>query len=93
MDTLFCYQCGKKEFGIFINYGSYIMKCVRCRADGPATSFMAVGPKLTGSYRAIEVDSDFNSVETIFEGDIQEGIAKIKAETEKGKLIQLIKIS
>jgi len=87
-----CAQCGESELGTFVRYGSFFLECLHCSASGTATSFISIIPMLEGIYRAIDVDKDMDSTEIIFEGDIAEGIAKIRKEADKGKLIQLVKI-
>jgi hypothetical protein len=91
-NKLRCEQCGGQDFGSFVQYGSYSMKCLLCKADGPATSFMAIEPGLHGVYEAMEVDKDLKLKEKLFKGEITEGLGKIKAEAGKGKLIWLIKL-
>jgi len=88
-NELICENCKGRNFGSFVHYGSWIIKCLDCQADGPATSFLAISADLTGDFEAIEVDKDLNSTEIIFKGDIKVGIEKIKEEARKGKTIQL----
>lgn len=89
-NELICASCKGRNFGSFIHFGSLTLKCLDCKADGPATSFSAVSINLTGNVEALEVDEFLNPKGIIFKGDIKIGIEKIKTEAQKGKIIQLI---
>jgi hypothetical protein len=92
MDDIICEKCKGNNFGTFVQYGSWIVRCVDCKACGPVTSFIAIHPHLAGHYHAVEVDEELQSKGTIFEGDIKEGLEVIKAEAQKGKMIQLQRV-
>jgi DNA-directed RNA polymerase subunit RPC12/RpoP len=87
-----CEYCGSDNLDSFVNGNSYIFKCLNCKKDGPATSFMSISKELQGQYELIEVDQDLNRRETIWTGEIEEGIDRIRLETSKRKLIWLKKL-
>jgi hypothetical protein len=53
---------------------------------------MSISKELQGQYELIEVDQDLNRKETIWTGEIEEGIDRIRLETSKSKLIWLKKL-
>jgi len=87
-----CEHCGADNLDSFVNGGSYIFKCLTCKKDGPATSFRSISKDLHGQYELIEVDQDLTRRETLWTGEIKEGIDRIQLETSKGKLIWLKKV-
>jgi hypothetical protein len=91
-NELICENCKGRNFGSFIHYGSWTLKCLDCKASGLVTSFLAVSSNLAGDFEAIEVDEDLNSKARIFKGNIKEGIEKIKASAQEGKIIQLKRV-
>lgn len=90
---LICEKCKGRDFGTFVHYGSWILTCLNCKVDGPATSFIAVAPNLSGNFEAIVVDKDLNHKETIFRGDVKKGgIEIIRTEAQKGNRIFIKKV-
>jgi hypothetical protein len=46
-----CEKCGVTVFDSLVQHSSYILRCSSCREIGPATSWVVVGPKWTGTVR------------------------------------------
>ena len=44
-DDLGCEKCGDTAFDSLVQHGSYLLRCSSCHALGPATSWIALGPK------------------------------------------------
>ena len=47
-----CTKCGGTKFEPLVQYGSFILRCTSCREFGPASSWLSVGPRLSGTVNA-----------------------------------------
>lgn len=88
---LVCEECGRQNMAAFVQYGSFLYRCLSCKALGPTTSFVSAKRSLSGSYEVIEVDNSLATDRTIFRGDINEGLNAIIEAANSGKLILLRK--
>ncbi|MCP4602301.1 MAG: hypothetical protein GY847_17585 [Proteobacteria bacterium] len=89
MTELECGGCGESDWGTFVQYGSYVYKCLTCGQNGPVTSFMAIAPGLVDQYEAIIVDDELNEEKVLTIG-IGSTISKVVAEAANtGKLVWL----
>lgn len=43
-----CPTCGSTALSTFVERGSFFSRCDACGIEGPATSWIAVAPRLTG---------------------------------------------
>lgn len=90
---LICEECGRQDMAAFVHYGSFLYRCLSCKASGAATSFASAKRSLSGSYEAFEVDSSLAIERVIFRGNIHEGLNTIVEAADYGKLILLRKAS
>lgn len=66
-----------------------MLKCLSCKASGPVTSYLAVGPKLTQKYKAVVVNENFQEEEILAEGTGPTIFEIVYKEAGKGRLIWL----
>lgn len=66
-DEAVCEECGARDLHMIVQHGSYLLICKAC-GFGPATSFVAIAPHLTGHYRAVIIDDDWHEIDIIGEG-------------------------
>ncbi|OQP57091.1 hypothetical protein A3860_11025 [Niastella vici] len=84
-----CHICDSESFHTLVNYGSYYLQCSNCDTQNVATSFIAIGPQLTGKYDIIEVDDQINEIKKLATGKIANFITMISKEAYQGKIILL----
>ena len=84
-----CSRCGSHNFGSFVQYRRYIVKCLECGNDGSSTHYQSVEPGLKGHYQALTIDAMFNIINVIAEGPMTEVKDVVQTEAAKGKLIWL----
>ena len=83
-----CVDCGPDDIRNVVRHGSFIVMCARCR-QGPATSFLTVGPRLEGAYRASVVDEDWKEVGFVAEGSGDAFLKAVGAAAGRGELVEL----
>jgi hypothetical protein len=79
--TMRCESCDGSDFESLVHYGSYILRCRSCRSSGPATSWIAVGPRWSGSVRVFRDGDETGS--PILEGvgsDLWREIGRLAAD-------------
>lgn len=84
-----CAKCGATNFGMFVHYGSYVLRCFECGTAGPATSFMAIESDLTGRFQAVLVDETMKEKQILAEGTCPEIAGKVEEEADKGNWVWL----
>lgn len=84
-----CSKCGATNLGMFVHYGSYVLRCLECGTAGPATSFMAIESCLPGRYQAILVDETMKEKQVLAEGTCPEIAGKVEEEADKGNWVWL----
>jgi len=89
MESEECPDCGAKSVKAFVHYGSYFTRCTACEYSGPATSWMAIGPKIEGHIYAILLDGAYKQQELIAAGkgsDIYQAVGRVAGQ---GKCVLL----
>jgi hypothetical protein len=78
-----CEKCGAGEFCAVVQHGSYTVACKAC-GWGPSTSFIAIAPRLEGTYRAVVIDGHWREIELLGEGSGPEFMDRVGRAAQDG---------
>ncbi|MBI2956361.1 MAG: hypothetical protein HYY26_03505 [Acidobacteria bacterium] len=84
-----CTKCGATNLGMFVHYGSYVLRCLDCGQADVATSFMAIESYLTGRFQAVLVDDNLNEKQLLAEGTCAEISGRVEEAAGKGNWVWL----
>jgi hypothetical protein len=85
-----CQSCGAFAVGAFVEGGSYFTRCMACRAEGPATSWLTLKRHLQGNLKAIAVTRQFEVIEVVAQGEAGQIADAISKAAYAGRLIRLL---
>ena len=89
-DGALCQSCGASSVGAFVEGGSYFTHCMACRAEGPATSWLALKRHLKGCLKAVVVGPQFEVIEVVAQGEVGQIADAISKAAYAGRLIRLL---
>lgn len=84
-----CENCGNADVRMIVQHGSYSVVCAKCQ-EGPATSFLSVIRQLSGRYRAVIVDDNFEEAGFVAEGSGPTFFDAVRKTADTGRKVQLI---
>ena len=88
-DLVVCEACGSNALIPYVHYGSYLLKCSKCKSDLLATSFIAVINLMSGTIKATQIDEHITEIRIIAIGKIDEIKHEIQREANKGNMVRL----
>jgi hypothetical protein len=81
------------ELGEFVHLNSFVYKCLKCKRNGPATSFESIMETLEGEYEIYITDEYLKKQQLIGKGEIGTLLAQIEQEASSDNLVYLKKIN
>ena len=83
-----CPSCGAPSVSAYVHLGSYSGRCFACEWRGPATSWIAVAPRLQGMVEANLVDQSGAVVRTVAVGTGAEILADVASVAGAGGVVR-----